>query len=290
MNAWAFVLGLATLVCMWLLSRQPWRSAEQRRAPSSDGQTNGTGKPRRGGLSWIEVAIPIAVVAILAAIALPSYQDYNVKSRVAVHAADLVQMRIALAETLASAETPEAKRHLERANDKLVKATEHLRTSANTEINTEFVALLTSATLEIGEATVAEPGLRTARLTADLAEKIRELEAAIASAQSPPAEQKPAPSRIWSVLFLGLLTLCVVVFLATYILLLLKHWNSRPSTFAGQLRARLEPLFAFFAFVLGIVLVLIPELSEAIALWGAGISGSGVGYWLKTFGSSAGTG
>ncbi|KAF1727530.1 hypothetical protein CSC78_01570 [Pseudoxanthomonas japonensis] len=94
---------------------------------------------------------------------------------------------------------------------------------------------------------------------------------------------------MWGIVLLALFSLFVTAFLVAYFMLLAKHWDSKPDAATNHLRARLEPLFAFFAFVLGIALVLFPELDQAIAMWGAGISGSGVGYWLKTVGSPAGT-
>ncbi|MCH6483828.1 hypothetical protein MMG85_09655 [Pseudoxanthomonas sp. LH2527] len=187
---------------------------------------------------------------------------------------------------LASAKTPDAQLHLERASDYLGKATVYLRKTGDADLSAEFVK---SAVFEVEKAGKLEPTLSKKYPTADVATDMRELESMLLEASTSSDKPEGTSSRIWSIVFLALFSLCVIAFLVAYFMLLAKHWDSKPGAVTNHMRARLEPMIAFFAFVLGIALVLIPELDQATAMWGAGVSGSGVGYWFKAVSSPAGT-
>lgn len=56
----------------------------------------GRSRHRERGFTLIEIMIVVAIIAILAAIALPSYQRYILKSRAQSASADLVALSLAL--------------------------------------------------------------------------------------------------------------------------------------------------------------------------------------------------
>jgi len=57
---------------------------------------------RQGGFTLIELMIVIAIVGILAAIALPAYQDYTVRARMSEPMAKLAEAKTSIAEFFAA--------------------------------------------------------------------------------------------------------------------------------------------------------------------------------------------
>lgn len=226
----------------------------------------------------LDLAVLAAVAFILLAIAAPNLQHYLDRPFTAEQLARLAE----------ASRVPAAQEHLKKANAELLHASQVAEQGELTPADrSRYWASIQLASSELLAAKNEDPSLADSTQYTGVARQLQGLEERARrpinlTAVSPrPVAGLRANPDVWilaTIVVAGLFLLSVI---GLVILVAVLHRGAKPETAKRWLRTYLEPISAACAILIGTLIALNPALDHGTALWGAGVAGSGLGFWIK---------
>lgn len=278
MDLFAPIFAAATLLTMWFVAKA------SRSISSSDSCAQASSAWQ---LPLLEVGLALAVFAILATIGVASYDGYTLRKRVAEASNLLAYAQSSVDDLRVETSSTEAQGHLATAGMHIERATEFTRGASSRSVTTEqlaeFLTILSSAEVQLAEAAVVDPNLAHTEDYGQLPSNLERVKHAIEPIakgnQVPGTTNDPA---LWRKPVFMLGGIFLVAVFGVVIFVGMRHGDSKPQLAKRWMRVYLEPIVAVFAILAGLVLAMDATLDHTTSLWGAGMAGSGIGFWLKS--------
>lgn len=290
MNWMLLVVLLSLVIGVMVLPRLLPAPRSRERIETTSDRADVVGLEEKGAewsFPWLPVLAATALVAALL-VATPAYQDYSGRSQTTAMLAELPSARISIEEALAQTNSEPARIVLTQASQELETATETLKADPRGMVTPtmfrQVASTLGESARQVRAAAASteevEDRQRVEQAADGLAELERKFEAAGRSADTSPLTADETNARGVPTMLMVVGGIFLAVSLGVYGFVVWRHSSETPLQFRKRLHAMLQPVVALGAIALGICLVVSPGMAEEMVTWGAGIAGSGIGYWI----------